>query len=245
MVDDIAATVLVVQNSTDDPPGRVGTWLREAGCVLEVVRGFAGEPVPTNLDGIDGVVVLGGDMGAYDDATHPWLSATKELLREAVRIELPTLGICLGHQLLAVATGGAVERVVGDQQGGSCTIVSTAEAAADPLFVVLRSGSPSVQWNHDVVSELPPAAVVLARTEAGIQALRVGPRAWGLQSHPEVDVETVRLWAQEEIERRTVAAEVANRWLADIEAADQAMVQAWRPVAERFAELVRGFRVST
>ncbi len=245
MVAEGEARVLVIQHSADDPPGRVGTWLSEAGCELVVVRGFAGEPVPTDLDGIAGLVVLGGDMGAYDDTTHPWLSVTKDLLREAVRIELPTLGICLGHQLLAVATGGSVGRVAHGQQGGSCPVVTTSEAAADPLFAVVRSGSPSVHWNHDIVSVLPPTAVVLARTPAGIQALRVGPRAWGMQSHPEVDAETVRLWAHEEVERRVLTARVAQRWLDDIEAADQAMVQTWRPVAERFAELVRGVRASS
>ena len=234
----MGSRVLIIQHSADDPPGRLGEWLIEAGCELEVVRGFAGEPLPRNLGGFAGLVVLGGDMGAYDDEAHPWLSDTKALLRESVRSELPTVGICLGHQLLAVATGGAVERAAGGPQGGSLSVWTTPDAAADPLFAAVRSGSPSVQWNHDIVTVLPPDSVVLARTEAGIQALRVGTRAWGLQSHPEVDLATVRQWAADEIDRGLLGADLADRWLAEIAAVDLAIVAAWRPVVERFARLV-------
>lgn len=232
--------MLIIQHGADDPPGRVGRWLTAAGCDLEVVRGFTGDPMPTDLSGFDGLVVLGGDMNAYDDDRYPWLTATKALLREAVRIELPTLGICLGHQLLAVATGGAVERAAGGPQGGSRPVATTSEAADDLLFAAVRSGRPSVQWNHDLVSVVPPGAVVLARTEAGIQAMRVGSRAWGLQSHPEVDPDTVRGWAAEEVERQVLSREAADIWLAQLEAADPAMIATWRPVTERFARLVTG-----
>ena len=232
--------ILVIQHGADDPPGHVGDWLLEAGCDLEVVRGYAGDTLPADLGTFGGLVVLGGEMNAYDDEGYPWLTATKTLLREAVRVELPTLGICLGHQLLAVATGGAVEQAAGGQQGGSRTVATTAEAAADPLFAEMRSGSPSIQWNYDVVTVQPPRSVVLARTEAGIQILRVGARAWGIQSHPEVDLDTVRRWATDEVHRGLLSADVADRWLSEISVLEPNLIATWRPVTERFARLVTG-----
>lgn len=233
-----AARVLVIQHEEDDPPGRVGEWLEESGCVLRVVRPYAGERLPSDLTGFAGLVVLGGAMGAYDDDAHSWLTPTKGLLQQAVAARRPTLGICLGHQLLSVALGGTVARAVGGQQGGSRPLGPTPQADGDPLFTGVRRGSPSVQWNHDVVTVPPPDAVILSETRDGIQVLRIGPRAWGVQSHPEVDVETVERWAKAEVGAGLVDPGAAARWLAEIEAADLEGRATWRPVIERFARLV-------
>ncbi len=79
------------------------------GVDLDVCRPYvAGETLPDGPAGYDGVVVMGGAMGANDDATSPWLTPTKELIRRADADRVPTLGICLGHQLAAVALGGEV-----------------------------------------------------------------------------------------------------------------------------------------
>ena len=241
---EMEARVLVIQHAADDAPGRVGASLTEAGLRLEVVRAFAGDLLPADLAGFAGLMVLGGEMGAYDDDRHPWLSPTKALLREAVAAEVPTLAICLGHQLLAAAAGGRVERAPGGQQGGARLVETTPEAADDPLFAVLTPGSRGAHWNNDLVTDLPPGAVVLARGPEGLQAMRVGRSAWGVQMHPEVDPETVRLWAEADVAGGVLAPDLADRWLIEIEAADEAILQAWRPVAQRFAELVRGRRGS-
>ena len=100
-------TVLVVEHDVECPPALFGEWLVEAGCDLDVRRPYAGDELP-GLTAYDGFVVLGGPMGANDDAQHPWLAPVKELVREARDVGLPTLGICLGHQLVAVALGGSV-----------------------------------------------------------------------------------------------------------------------------------------
>ena len=110
--------VLVVQHQDDCPPALVGDWLVEAGCVLDVRRPYAGDELPDDLADHDAFLVLGGSMGADDDADHHWLAATKALIREAAERGTPTLGICLGHQLAAVALGGEVTRNPQGQQLG-------------------------------------------------------------------------------------------------------------------------------
>ena len=111
------ATVLVVEHEDKCPPALVGDWLVEAGCALEVRRPYAGDDLP-DLTAYDAFLVLGGPMGAGDDAKHGWLGPVKERVRDAVATGLPTLGICLGHQLIAVALGGTVERNPRGQQLG-------------------------------------------------------------------------------------------------------------------------------
>ncbi len=97
--------ILVVENEPAAGIGNFGDWLQEAGLVLDICRPHARSPVPA-ATGADGLIVLGGPMGAHDDDRAPWLPATRGLLRRAAEARTPTLGICLGAQLLALGCGG-------------------------------------------------------------------------------------------------------------------------------------------
>ena len=237
----MTARILVIEHEADGPPGHVGRWLLEAGCGLDVCRPYAGDPLPEDLDGYDGLLVLGGAMGANDDDHHGWLTRTKELIRAAAAVGLPTWGICLGHQLAATALGGVSKRNPNGQQIGLLDVGFTPEAAGDPLLGPV-SGTPrrGVQWNYDVVDPLPEGATVLAATPAGeVQAVRFGPAMWGTQLHPEVDHAIVAAWVTDD--ERTAMADRgldAERILAEIEAARPELDESWRPLADAFARLV-------
>ena len=217
--------VLVVEHDAECPPHLFGAWLEEAGCSLDVVRPYAGDPLPP-LDGYDGLVVLGGPMGANDDDKHAWLGPVKEQLREAHAAELPTLGICLGHQLIAAALEGTVRGW-------------TAAAVDDPLMGPLATPRRGVQWNDDVVVALPDDAVLLAETERGeVQAARFGTRMWGVQLHPEVDAPVLRPWAEEDRGSHETRGIDTDALLRDVDAARAELDDAWRPLATGFARLV-------
>ena len=158
-------------------------------------------------------------MGADDDDLHPWLGPVKDLIRDAVAGEVPTLGICLGHQLIAVALGGSVGPNPLGQQVGVLDVGWTDDAAADEL-VGGAAGRIGVQWNDDVVTALPEGATVLARTARGeLQAARFAPTVWGVQLHPEVDEPILRRWAEGDRERHLAAGIDQEAVLADVEAA--------------------------
>jgi GMP synthase (glutamine-hydrolysing) len=236
--------ILAVQHEADGPPGHVGRWLLEAGCLLDVRRPYADEALPDDLEGYAGLLVLGGAMGAHDDDQHWWLAPTKDLVRSAAGAELPTWGICLGHQLAAVALGGVSQRNPRGQQVGLLEIGWTSAVAADPLFgplaVLPRRG---VHWNDDVVDPLPDGATVLAVTPDGeVQAARLAPSVWGVQPHPEVDHAIVASWATD-AERTAMAGRGvdADAVLADIDAARAELDRGWQPVAEAFARLVHRY----
>lgn len=229
--------ILVVQHTTVCPPGRVGDWLVEAGCTLDVVRPYAGEAQPDDLSGHAGLVVLGGEMGAYDDQIAPWLPATRALLAQAVTHQVPTLAICLGHQLLAVAAGGRVATSPTGQQGGTPAVGLLPAASSDPLFAEVTADAVAPHWNNDIVAELPPGAVELARTPAGVQAMRIGPVVWGVQFHPEVDAALVQPWAAADVGTGHLTPQRAAAWLSEIVEQDAALVATWRPFVRRFAAL--------
>lgn len=227
--------VLVLQLHHLDPPRRVGEWLAEAGVEVVVCDLEAGEEVPAEYDGL---VVLGGKMGANDDASVPYLATVKQLLRDAVTREIPTLGICLGAQLLAVAHGGRVERNPEGPEIGAQLIAKRSAASTDPLFGTRPITPDVIQWHYDAVTTLPPGAVQLASSPVcAQQAFRLGRLAWGVQFHIETTPDMVRSWARGDADG-----------LADLDidlivsravAVHDDIAEVWAPLVHDFAAIVR------
>ena len=234
------APILVVQHETDCPTGWVGDWLVEAGAELDVRHPYRGDDLPSDLHGYSGLIVLGGSMGANDDAENPWLTATKALIREGAVRRVPVLGICLGHQLCAVALGGEVVRNPRGQQIGVIPVGRTDEAAADELFGAMAGPVRAVQWNNDIVRRLPEGAVLLAETPAGeVQAARFAPTVWGVQWHPEAGHAIIRTWVDEDRDEAAERGINVDFHVAAVAEAEQEMRATWRPLAERFLALTR------
>lgn len=189
-----ARTALVIQPDEHSPLGLYSTWLDEAGVSLRVVKPFVGEPVPAALEE-DGLIVLGGEMGANDGDRFPWIADVKELIKKSVQTGAPALGICLGGQLLAQALGGTVERGAFGREHGVVDLEIQPEAADDALFAGLATPTLMATSHGDAITKLPLGAVLLASSRVyPNQAFRCGPRAWGVQFHPEVSAEMFAQW---------------------------------------------------
>jgi GMP synthase (glutamine-hydrolysing) len=239
------SALLVVQHQDDCPPARFADWLGEAGVRLDVRRPDRGDALPGDLAGHAGLVVLGGTMGAHDDAEHPWLPLTKALLRHAVAVEAPTLGICLGHQLAAVALGGTSAPNAGGQTAGVRRIGwLDDDATGDPLFAPLaETDARVVHWNSDVVAELPDGVAVLARTDdEAPQVLRFGPRSWGVQFHPEVDHAGLVAWAEQDRAKPADARVDLDEALQEAKEWEAGLFDTGRLLARTFADVVAGLR---
>lgn len=224
--------VVVVEHEPGCPPDRLVDWLGGAGCLLDVCRPYAGNPLPRPGEA-DGILVLGGQMGAYDDQSAPWLPAVRSLLRQAVEEHVPVLGICLGAQLLAAACGGRVEVGAKGVEAGVVEVHWREEAADDALVAGLPSPCPGPSMHDDAVVELPPGAVWLGAT--GMyphQVFRVGGCAWGVQFHPEVSLPTLRAWA------RAHPDVDADRLVAEVQARDGEVAAAGEALAKRFVALL-------
>jgi GMP synthase (glutamine-hydrolysing) len=182
-------------------------------------------------------------MGANDDATHPWLSTVKDRVREAADAGVPTLGVCLGHQLIAVALGGTVEANPRGQQVGLYDVGWLPEARDDQLVSGLPPSMRGIQWNTDLVTALPDGAVALAETAEGeLQIARFAPTVWGVQPHPEADEPVLQSWAagdrDDHLERGIDQAAV----LAEIDAARAELDDVWRPLASGLVALAEAPR---
>ena len=187
-------TVLVLQHIACEPPGVFEDVLIERGLRLRRVELDEGEPLPETLDGMDAIVAMGGPMSVNDEIDHPWLEAEKALIAAAVGAGVPFWGSCLGVQLLASSLGAEVRRGPAPEVG-VLPVHATAAAADDPVFSGLAWPRPTLQWHQDTF-DLPDGAVLLATSPAyPHQAFRVGPLAYGVQFHLEVDAAMADEWA--------------------------------------------------
>ncbi|MBB5957365.1 GMP synthase-like glutamine amidotransferase [Saccharothrix tamanrassetensis] len=231
--------LLVLQPDDNDPVARLGDWLTGAGAVLDVVKPHE-QPLPTTLDGYQGVVCLGGAMGALDDVDHPWLADVRKLLSHAVSKRVPTLAICLGAQLLAAATGGQVRRSPKGPEVGVLLVAKRDAAGNDPLFGELPWTPDVLQFHEDEIALLPPTAELLASSpKYPNQAFRVGDNAYGVQFHIETTPEIVLGWARGAPE----AAACTRPGQLDpdnLARGHEDIREVWQPFAERFVRFAGG-----
>jgi GMP synthase-like glutamine amidotransferase len=224
-------TVLVIENDPTDDIRRLGDWLTEAGLELEIRRPYLGDELPETLDGYAAFIVLGGEQSAYDPIS--WFPRVESLLRKAVRYRVPTLGVCLGGQLLAQALGGRVERSEYGLEIGARLVGKRDIAASDPLFGPIPFAPDVIQYHSDEITALPAGAVLLAAsTYYPHQAFRAGDSAWGLQFHIEPDTAMFAGWVAKW--------EDADELVAAVDAVQDDVEEVWRPFAHRFAALARG-----
>lgn len=156
-----------------------------AGPLGAVEEYFRGE-LP-DLIGLDGIVAFGGEQDAWDPALAPEV----ELIAEAVEREIPFLGVCLGAQLLARATGGENLRL----QRRFVSWEPLTVIAEDPVLGAIPAGAHALHWNQDGFEPPAGAVEVYARPDGGrAEGFRVGSSAWGVQFHPEVDQAAVDVW---------------------------------------------------
>lgn len=231
-------SVLVVQPAEDDGLDRFSGWLGDRGVAIQTIRPYAGDAVPDRLRA-DGLIVLGGEMSSNDDAEFPWLEHIRALFRDAVLQHRPTLGICLGGQLLAQSLGGTVAKGLHGTEAGVVTVEATAAATGDALFDGIGPQFQVASMHGDAIEVLPDGAVLLATSSPySQQAFRAAPNAWGVQFHPEITPATYTEWAgafrsSDHVEHDRVA-----RGIDDLATADPAVQQTAALLATRFAALV-------
>jgi GMP synthase (glutamine-hydrolysing) len=232
---DSRPTLLVIQHVPWEGPHRILDAC--AGLDVRTVKPLAGQALPGH-DEVAGAVVMGGPMGVEDTERHPGLAAEREWLAEALRREMPLLGICLGAQLLARALETEVRPGERPEIGFAPVEVLDPE---DPILGALAPSTTVLHWHGDVF-DLPDGAQHLARSaQTEIQAFRRG-NAWGILFHPETDLALLEAWlAVPEMiaeARKTIGDDGAAALPAAAEAAEDELIERTTPGLHAFAAMV-------
>src|SRR5918999_2842264 len=205
--------ILAVIHGEKVRSGVFGDVVEERGHLLEEWSLAWGRPLPRPLDAYGAVLVFGGAMHADQEGHHPWLRDENLFLERLLDLHMPVLGICLGAQLLAKAADGAVHPADDFEVGGH-DLELTDEGLEDPVLGRLPRKFEAFQW-HYYTYAVPAGGVELARSERCTQAFRLGDDAWGVQFHPEVTLDQVEGWIDEDrvipVEAKELLADTRRR----------------------------------
>jgi GMP synthase (glutamine-hydrolysing) len=184
-------TILSIQNISFETVGTLEELIRCDGYRIDNIQAHT-DPLPNNVQHYAAIIILGGPMAVYDNVKY--LKKEQELIKQALKNEVPVLGICLGSQLIAQAIGGKVYKG-GKKEIGWSTVEINSAGLVD-LFKGINTQEIEVfQWHGDTY-DLPPNAPIMASSKLYTQAFRFGS-AIGIQFHLEITDKMIRRWAQE------------------------------------------------
>ena len=196
--------ILSIQNIEFETLGTFEELFQSDGYRIENINAQI-ESIPMHEKDYDAIVILGGPMSVYDKLSY--LEKEQQLIRDAIKSKVPVLGICLGSQLIAQATGGNVYK--GQKKEIGWHNVTLNHNMQYDLFKGVKGKTMQVfQWHGDTY-DLPSSATLMAYSEFYPQAFTVGT-AVGIQFHLEVNYKTIEKWIQEygeEISKENIKSE--------------------------------------
>jgi len=199
--------VLIFKHVPFEGPGTLTEPLKTLGIKYREVNLYEGG-APKNLEGCGGLIIMGGPMNVYEETEYPFLKDEDRLIKEALALKLPMIGVCLGAQLMAKAAGARVTKGQ-KKEIGWYKVELTEAGKSDGLFIGLPDEFIVFQWHGDTfdLRTPPPLSPSMRGTGGGVpskclasselfanQIIKVGKNAYGLQFHLEVTEEMIRDW---------------------------------------------------
>jgi GMP synthase-like glutamine amidotransferase len=230
--------ILIFRHAPHEGPGYLADYLGRHHRPWRLVRIDRDDPIPSSIDGVSGLVFMGGPMSVNDPL--PWIPPVLGLIREAVGADIPVLGHCLGGQLISKALGGAITKNP-VKEIGWLPVSRVDSPAAKPWLDALPVTFEVFHWHGETFSIPPGATRILASSDCANQAFVIG-KTLAFQCHVEMTGDMVREWARlgaDEI--APVCATVQNPQAMTAEL--DARVQRLQAVADRFYDRwIQGLR---
>jgi len=221
--------VAVFRHARSEGPAYFATALERKSIPFNLIPMDEGAKVPRDARAYSGLAFMGGPMSVNDELA--WIAPALELVRNAVRQEVPVLGHCLGGQLMAKALGGEVTRAKVKEIGWGEVQVSD-NAVAREWFGDLAHFE-SFHWHGETFSIPPGGTRVLGNAHCANQAFALG-RHFGMQCHVEMTEDMIRSWLRGGAEEmRKSAASPGVQSAAEVERRIAQRVEALHKVADR------------
>jgi len=235
--------ILYLVNAIDSGPGVLLDEAARAGASADIIytvekRDLAtGETrdVPQTPEGFDGLVVLGGVMGVYEEAKYPFIDKTRNLVRAFHECEKPVMGVCLGAQIVASSFGAPVykmkEKLTQAEEWGFLPQTWEKVASNDALLADAAPGLSLMHWHGDTFDLPENARRLSTRETCPNQSFRMGKKTYGFQFHLEVTRDILEGWS-------VFRAKALGVPRAEIEALIQPQIEASLDAQEEFARRV-------
>ena len=202
--------VWILKHVASEDAGTIKDFLIHNAIPFGTVDLYDSAKLP-DISEVSALVIMGGPMNVYEEEAYPFLKEETAFIRKALDRDIPTLGICLGSQLIAKALGAKVYKAAVKEVGWD-DILLNKEAQKDFLFSKMTYPAMRVlQWHEDTFA-LPKGAVLLASSrQVPHQAYRYKQNAYGLQFHIEVDRSMLEDWFGKLPEKQSILEEY-NRY---------------------------------
>jgi GMP synthase-like glutamine amidotransferase len=221
--------VAIFRTSPSEGPGYFATYLERRSFASELVALDAGQGVPPDPRRFSGLAFMGGPMSVNDDL--PWIAPALELIRDAVRKDVPVLGHCLGGQLMSKAFGGTVGPNPVKEIGWGEVRVADNAVAREWLGDV--RDFLSFHWPGETFSIPPGATRLMESAHCANQGFAIGIHL-GMQCHVEMTRELIRTWLTGGAEEMKLGAKSPGvQRAADIERDMESRLEALQAVANR------------
>lgn len=183
--------VAIFRCAPTEGPAYFATVLEARSIAWELIALDEGRPVPKNAGAFAGMAFMGGPMSVNDDL--PWIAPLLELVRDGVRKDVPTLGHCLGGQLMSKAFGGEVSAAPVKEIGWGAVRIED-NAVAREWFGELQEFL-SFHWHGETLTIPPGATRIASSSHCANQAFAIGKHL-GMQMHVEMTGELIRTWCR-------------------------------------------------
>jgi GMP synthase (glutamine-hydrolysing) len=184
----LSQNILVIQNIGCEHLGNLSRLFESDGYNVLLLNSQK-DLIPTDLISYSGIIILGGPVSVYDN--YDYLKDQQKLIKKAVDMKIPTLGVCLGSQLIAEAMGGKV--YPGNLKEIGWHDIEITENGSRDIFNGITTLKHKVFHWHGDTFKLPESAIILAKSNTYIQAFRINT-AIGIQFHVEVDQSMIKDW---------------------------------------------------
>ena len=184
--------ILIFRHAPHEGPGYLADYLDRHHLPWRLIRIDENDPIPSSIDGVSGLVLMGGPMSVNDPL--PWIPQVTKLIQRAVAANVPVLGHCLGGQLISKALGGAITKNP-VKEIGWLPVSRVDSPAAKPWLDELPAKFEVFHWHGEIFSIPPGATRILASSDCANQAFVIG-NTLAFQCHIEMTGEMVREWAR-------------------------------------------------
>ncbi len=192
---DLMQNILAISHIAFEDLGTLGVELHERGAAIDWADASTADFGTLDAVSADLAVILGGPIGVYEVEAYPFLRAEIEFIRRRLNARRPTLGICLGAQLMACALGARVYPGLQGKEIGWGAVAPGPDMSADPAFARFLADAPVMFQLHGDTFDLPAGARLLASSERyAHQAYSIDNYALAIQFHPEVTADGLERW---------------------------------------------------